>query len=227
MQFLRYYQTITNQFFFNQFKNKTVIPFALGLLAMGSSQSAFAFFNIDAAIGKRQGQFKTENSNSGVTSTTMRAGAHLDPIPLVPVSFGLGLGYDQWKTNKDDTGLTKLSSFSVMPEIKAWIPLGDFIPYGRIGYSILSVYSADVTFKSGGTDISGKIAFAGAGLHLGAGVEYSVPLIPLFYVCAGVEQTQEYLKLTSDKIQDIDISGVYSGMKMSSTAFLLGAKIGF
>ncbi len=207
-----------------QYIGSALLPFSI----LCFSAKSMALIDVEAQIGVRNATWKQDSSSSKSTSSQVfRAAGHLDPIPLVPVSFGLGLYSETWKVNETDHGLTSLSSYSAVPEIQAWLPLGDFKPFGRLGYSILSAYSGKASLGTDPNKVSGTLALAGAGVHAAAGVEWSVPAVPLLSILGSFEYADETLKLAKDKIGDVDVSASFKNLQVKSTAFLIGAKLGF
>ena len=198
----------------------------LGLMLIGWSAPSAAFIDAQAEIGARNATWAQDGTSTKVSSQVMRASVHLDPIPLVPVSFGLGAYSETWKVNETDHGLTSLQSYSLTPEVLAWLPLGDFRPFGRVGYSILSAYTGKASIQVGATKNTGSMALVGNGLHLAAGLEWNVPMVPLLSIIGSVEYASERVRLAKDKVGDIDISSVYKPITLTSTALLIGAKVG-
>lgn len=191
------------------------------------TSQAFAFMDAGLEYGVRNNKWEQDSTSKGISAQTIRASLHLDPIPLVPVGFGLGLYSETWKVSEADHGLKNLSSFSVVPEVTAWIPLGDLKPFARVGYSVLSGYTGKGAIAVGTETVDGSVGYAGAGLHIGAGIEYSVPVVPLLSVIGTVEYSSERLKLAQDKIGDTEVPGSRKNVTTSGTALLAGVKLGF
>lgn len=209
-------------------RHNGLISATLGFLAMACvSTQASALVDAQFGLGRRNEKWDQDSKSSTTTSDLLKVAAHLDPIPLVPVSFGLALYSENWKVSETDQGLTSLKSYSFVPEITAWLPTGDFKPYARVGYSILSAYTGKAVVSTGaGTTTTGDIYLAGAGLHMGAGVEWSVPIVPMLSIFGELEYASETVKLAKDKVADIDISGSFKSVNMTSTAIIIGAKLG-
>lgn len=207
--------------------NLSLSKWALAILVSAMSNQAFAFVDGQLAIGRRNAKWNQDPSSSALTSDVLKVSAHLDPIPLVPVSFGLALYYENWKVSESDQGLSSLKSYSAVPEITAWLPIGEIKPYARVGYSILSAYTGNASIATGATTkTTGSIALAGAGTHVGAGVEWEVPVVPMLSVFGEFEYSNESVKLAKDKIGDVDVSGSFKNITLTSTAILIGAKLG-
>lgn len=198
------------------------------ILGITFASPARALFDVQAHVGSRSGTWSQDETSKSVAATTLKLSTHLDPIPLVPVGFGLALYSEQWKVSPEDHGLKRLSSYSVVPEITGWLPLDSFRPFARLGYSVLSAYTGKVSTGAGtASAVEGTLYLAGSGIHAAVGVEWSVPAVPLLSLSGEFEYAQETLKLAKNTVGGTDISGSYKSPKISSTAILVGAKIGF
>lgn len=194
-------------------------------LAIMSTQAS-ALIDAQAGLGRRNAKWNQDSTSSSVPSDVLKVSAHLDPIPLVPVSFGLALYSETWKVSESGQGLTSLKSYSVVPEVTAWLPLGDLKPYARVGYSILSAYTGKAVVATAAGTTTGDIYLAGAGIHAGAGLEWSIPVVPLLSIFGELEYASETVKLAKDKVADVDISGSFKSVTLTSTAVIVGAKLG-
>ena len=190
------------------------------------SSHANAFIDGGVAVGRRNANWNQDPKASNLSSDVLKVSAHLDPIPLIPISFGLALYSETWKVSEMDQGLTSLKSYSVVPEVTAWLPIDSFKPYARVGYSILTAYTGNAAVTIGNTRNTGTMALAGIGMHVGAGVEWSVPVIPMLSIFGELEYANERVRLAKDKIGDIDISSAFKPITLSSSAILFGAKLG-
>jgi hypothetical protein len=203
----------------------SVLSVSLLSMILASSPS-FALVDAELQIGQRNASWKNSGDSSSLTSQVIRVAGHLDPIPLVPIGFGLGLYSESWKVDKDKQGLSSMSSYSLVPEITAWLPLGDLKPMARIGYSILTAYSAKPSFVIGTQTVNtGTLLLAGAGLRAAVGLDWAVPVVPLLSVTGALEYSSETVKLAKDKIGDIDVSPLFKSVTISSTAILVGARL--
>jgi len=188
-----------------------------------SAGTSFGFIDGGVEYGVRQGTWQQGDSDHSISAQTIRVSGHLDPIPLLPVAFGLGIYSETWDAKAEDHGLKSLSSFSVVPEVVGWIPLEPFKPFARLGYSVASGYSGKAVLGSG----EGNVSFAGLGLHMGAGLEYIVPVVPLLSVLAEVEYSAERLRMVQDKIGGTEVPDDVKTVDLKSTAILVGVKLGF
>lgn len=212
---------------YNKFSRQIFGTLLALTLSLALSSRAFALIDISLEAGQRTSTWTQDSESTNVPAQVLRAALHLDPIPLVPVSFGLGVYSETWNVSEAEQGLKNISSFSVVPEIVAWIPLGDLRPYARVGYSISSGYTGKAVVTVNGQPTDGSIALGGVGVHAGAGLEYNIPVVPLLSVLAGVEYANERVKLLKDEVAGVNISGAFKPITITSTAILVGAKIGF
>jgi hypothetical protein len=78
-----------------------------GLVAALSvfSTSSFALVDGQVLVGKRNVDLKTDGETEKASSTSVNLSAHVDPIPLVPVAFGLYLDTNNYDDFKKETGI--------------------------------------------------------------------------------------------------------------------------
>ena len=143
--------------------------------------------------------------------TMFRVGAYVDPIPLVPVAFGLTVGLPTYTGTLDgavlagkNVGATTTGAL-VNLEVKGWAPVGfmGLTPYGRLGFLVSGGYvrTGGVTNLPnawGGAGASAqtysgelKEVFESSGFGLGLGVRYGV--VPLVGVVGEFALRQESL----------------------------------
>jgi hypothetical protein len=175
---------------------------------------AQAFVDVELSAGKRSGTYDSK----AITSSTVQMAAHLDPIPLVPVAFGLRMISDSYSTTMADQGIKSLTSTAIVPEIAAWLPLGDLKPFARVGYTVVSAYKGTVEIL--GTNIS--VPMTGSGPRIAVGIQWS--LLPLISLTAALEHSGETLTLKAITSGAITIPA--TTIKLNSNAILLGAKVG-
>ena len=192
-----------------------VVAASLSVLA----KPALALIDVEAEVGQRSGTWQTSGAASqSISSTTIQMAAHLDPIPLVPVSFGVRVISDSYKTTIADHGIKSLTSTAIVPEITAWLPLGGLKPFARLGYTAVSAYKGTIEILTTNADM----AFASTGPRLAVGAEFS--LLPLISVTAAIENSNETLK--SDTVTGAGFTISPRKTTMNSNAILLGAKVG-
>jgi len=184
---------------------------------------AWALFNVQAMTGKREAKF----SSSGLASDTLsgdelRIAAHLDPIPLVPVGFGLGISQTTFDDTSTKLGVTKIDGMDIDLEVEAWLPLeiAGLVPYAKLGYTVAGAYK----FEQSAAGFSPKAVYKPSGVTLHVGIKYEFLL--RLGVMAEFEtgtRTLEFDKfedaggLTASNVKDVD---------QNSTSFLIGLQAG-
>ncbi|MBC62310.1 MAG: hypothetical protein CMP11_07625 [Zetaproteobacteria bacterium] len=167
------------------------------------SNYSFAFIDGQILAGKRW--YTTEEnttSKKDLSGTQTTFSTHVDPIPFVPVSFGLN--WSQVVVEKSDfiSSVSNASTEQLGIEVSGWFPLILFTPYVKINYPVYSKFTVKNNDENNTTD-DGKLS----GLHVNIGVKYD--LIP--FVSILVEAGKAFEE--SDQILD--------SKKMTST--FLGA----
>lgn len=101
---------------------------ALVFSLLASSEWAMAFVSGYGYYGK-----SWYNGVTKVGGDDKTFGLHFDPLPLIPISFGLSL--TTAALDKDDLGSgTQAELSSTQAEVMAWIPMVPFVtPYGKLG----------------------------------------------------------------------------------------------
>ena len=72
-----------------------MIKFIKSFLVLGSvlfSQSSYALIDAQVLLGRRQMNLDMEGQVKDIPGSELHLAVHLDPIPLVPVAFGLSYG---------------------------------------------------------------------------------------------------------------------------------------
>jgi hypothetical protein len=189
----------------------------VGMLCVIISSQSFALVSVQALLGKRSQEFQgSGTSKKDLQNTELSLGAHLDPIPLVPVAFGLSLGLKKFDVKKSDHGLDTMTGSHITPEVLAWFPNPtDFKPYGRVGYQIGQVKGSGT-----GIDYEGKTK----GVVFGLGVRWEfMPLVAalLELQLANVELTPESVKAfgadvtSTSKDESLNSKGLFLGVQVS------------
>ena len=163
---------------------------AIFTLAASSSQS-LALIEGQVLMGQR-------SSSSGeldYKGTENKLSVYLDPIPLVPVGFGVTMAQATVTTEVLGAEVEQKQSETTL-DVTAWLPMGiaGFKPYAKLGYVVAGKYESS-------TDVSGT--------KMAAGLRYS-PL-PLFGVMLELEKSA--MKLGEASIDNMGILlGAYAGI---------------
>ena len=188
------------------------------------SSPAWAIFNVQVLGGNRDAKF----SGSGYTSDTLkaselRAAAHVDPIPLVPIAFGLGVSQTTFNDKSTKLGIDKIDGVDIDLEVEAWLPLelAGLVPYAKVGYTVAGAYSFQATPIGG---VSPKFVYKPSGVTLHVGLKYEFLL--RLGVMAEFETGTRTLKF--DKATDVGNLN-FSNLKdidENSTSILIGVQAG-
>ena len=201
---------------------KLILSFLCGLLF---ATNVYALVSGELLIGTYQSEVKESGAAANKFSGTKFALAvDVDPIPLIPVAFGLTLGIPSAEEDKKSEGLltkTKTEGLNLGLSIKAWSPVSMFrmTPYIRLSYTVMGTQKLSADSPLGKISLLYKMS----GYHFNIGVAYSV--IPL--VSALLEFEYQDQELTPD---EFEIAGAKQslGEKQTLTAMniLLGLKVG-
>lgn len=203
----------------------------LGLFgfSLGASK-AQALISAQAEVGSRMASIEMPNSDKKATASgaELQVTAQLDPIPLVPVGFGLMIATTNLNI-KDSDDVKKLTGTFVVPHISAWVPNPtDFKPFARLGYAVYGTLSGSGTLPDDAGPLAGKEineAYSLTGPLLGVGVKWS--FLPLVSAMFEYQMFNPKLKLTKLEIAGESFKETASEAKMTSGAVLVGVEVGF
>jgi len=192
------------------------------------SGTSFALFDAELLVGKRWYKFETSGgSDLNVASQEIYAAVHLDPIPLIPIGFGLGaIAGDLKKGDFDGWGVEEAKLLELDLEVKAWIPMVPVVtPYLKVKVPL----SAKLAIKGKETDAAGADfaqVYKLTGMHINAGILY--PVIPLVKLVLEVGKGTQKRELEEYKVASLNqpLTGVKKE-NTNSDNFLLGVQIGF
>lgn len=151
-----------------------------------TSTPAFALVHANFLLGNRSIKLKNPADSTEVkfSGVEYALGAYVDPIPLVPVGFGLTL----FLSEPDDKSEVKdLRLFMVNPEIIAWVPfkLVGLKPYAKLGYTIGQLRLDSTTQVEGRSVELNKVLVKG--VHANVGVKWAAPSFGLVSIIAEVD----------------------------------------
>lgn len=165
--------------------------FMAPLLLVGSffiHQQALALVSVAAQYSRHT--VKTSNAADMDLKTSGNAVAgelHVDPIPLIPISFGLSLGYLELKA-ADFGDFKKVSLMEGSFEMMAWLPMIPYvIPHIRLSIPVYGPLIgvpnvSSITAKEIKTELSGY-AFHG-------GLSFSILPLTSLFVEAGLSNKE-------------------------------------
>lgn len=193
-----------------------------GLLFAGSLVSAspaMAIFNVQVLGGQRSSEFKGDGDGNDLEGSELRFAAHLDPIPLVPVAFGVSLA----QTDFDEKDGVKMQGTDIDLEVEAWLPLdiAGLLPFAKVSYTLAGEYEASFDNPLGGAEP--KLKYKPSGVNLAVGVKYE------FLLRLGVMAQVEFgnRKLEFDKAENVGgLTLPFDDLDQKSTSILIGAQAG-
>ena len=200
----------------------SLLALLLAVPVLGSS-SAWALFDAQVLTGKRSSDFKHNGVSATESGTELKAAFHLDPIPLVPIGFGLSLSQTAWDKSAK-LGVKAVDGLEIGLELEAWLPieLAGFEPYAKLGYTVAGAYL--ITNESAFGDY--KQTYKPSGAYVAAGLKYKI----LMRLGVMVEIEQSTRTLAYDTVKDLPagLNGVVvkSDVEATNTSILLGIQAG-
>jgi hypothetical protein len=196
---------------------------SVALATLATAGEAAAFFDAQVLVGKRWYSLESDGEKSGVQSQEIALAAHLDPIPLVPVSFGASVAIGTLR--KDDIGGDTGSVVEPALEVCGWLPMVPFVtPYARLKIPVMSTLIMKGKTDLGTEEVDYVATSKLSGYHLNVGAKWSpLPVVKLLVeIGKGMETSKldEY-KLDGSK-EDVDAESV----KANSDNFMIGVEIG-
>jgi hypothetical protein len=192
-----------------------------------------ALFDAQVLAGKRW--YKLEGDDSAkISSQELSVAAHLDPIPLVPVAFGLratagALTSDEVKSAYSMSKVDAAAVTSLGLDVLAWIPLVPvFTPYIRATIPVSATWgvkgdaAATVAGQSVYLPFAQTSSISGPELSLGA----KFSLLPLIKFSVEVNQASQKIKPEEVKINNVKVSDAGETVNLKSNALLLGIEVG-
>ena len=191
------------------------VSIALGT-SLAVSATGYGFVGGQAKIGQRSGTFGTGDTKFNFKGTETQISGQLDPIPILPVGFGLTLA----NVNVQLKDAPVNTATGILPTIFVWgwVPNpSDFKPFIRIGYTALGRLS--------GSKPGSKLNYTVSGTQLGLGVEYGIfgPLSAL------VEFDLENAKVNPNKVEygGVDVTSNVEKTDFKSNVILVGVDVSF
>ncbi|RZA13304.1 MAG: hypothetical protein EOP10_29960 [Proteobacteria bacterium] len=181
-----------------------------------SASPAFAIFNVQVLGGQRNVEYSGGGDKTDGNASELRFAAHLDPIPLVPVGFGVAFA----QTTFDEDG-TKIDGTDIDLELEAWLPLeiAGLVPFAKIGYTVGGEYEVENDTFPG---VKSKYKPSGASFHVGIKYEFLLRI----GIMAEVEFANRDLEYDSTSGLPANTQIESDDFKQKSTSFLIGAQAG-
>ncbi|MGE0173559.1 MAG: outer membrane beta-barrel protein [Oligoflexales bacterium] len=196
---------------------------ALVLMCMFSflAPASYAVFDAQLLLGQRSAKIQPEGAGSSTgKGQVVKLAGHLDPIPLVPVAFGVSAAQVDFKDDFEAGSSFKGTEIGV--EVMAWVPLDlwNINPYGKLGYTVLGAYTMDT--EDDGNDI--KAVYTPNGLNFAIGLKWS-PL-PLVGFLLEFDNGSGELKEKETKVNGEKFTGDKTDFDSSHTDILVGVQVG-
>lgn len=195
-------------------------------LAFGSlSESAFALFDAQLLLGQRSQELKFSTNPKTFDGTTTKVAFHLDPIPVIPISFGLALEQVSYSVSSSSDGFSKLTGMHITPEITVWtpsLPIVGLSLYAKLGFGIDRTTGTSSYTVEGLDPVDYDIEIVGQSIHIVPGVSYSLlPLVSLLleYDIGSAEWERKGFDVAGITVADETIDA-------NSSTILFGAEIG-
>lgn len=184
----------------NQYIIQVFLILWLGLVNI----NAWAIVDVQLLLGVQKSSIKFSNDVKDICdncqSNDIKAAIHVDPLPLIPVAFGLFL----FNQNYDVSVYKKFYGIQLGPEVMAWMPIPfyNLKVYGKLGYSIYSAYQAKITYTILQQEQDISYYYKQQGMHMSAGLKWD----PLLLIKGLVELNFYQNKLDYDKISPASLS---------------------
>lgn len=196
-------------------------------VAIGFTGKSYGLISVQAMMGNDSSELKDIGfgaSDETFSGTSLGAAVYLDPIPLVPIGFGLGVQMPSTKASIDGNDF-ELSGLLVDLQLMAWTPIGLFgiTPFAKLGYIPFGAYTLKRKVTVGAQELDVTAPLKSSGTHFAVGVNYSLlPLISLLFQVSLRNETLDY--------EEFDVGGqTFSADKSvtkSTTNILLGVDVG-
>ncbi|MCB9228258.1 MAG: hypothetical protein H6618_01465 [Deltaproteobacteria bacterium] len=198
--------------------------------------AGLALIKMQLFYGAGAGDFTPESGNAhSLSASELGATLLLDPIPLVPVGFGLSVLSQTFSPSVADHGVDKLEGLVIAPEVQAWIPFLPIplVPYGRVSY-VIGAYKASTELAVLNSSFVANYVLKGSGTQVGIGAKFEPIPLPILSLSLLFEVNMRFYNF-DDKSSEIisqpagsiisDTSALDKG-KWNSTMLLLGVEAG-
>jgi hypothetical protein len=188
------------------------------IAALTWSTLGYSIIDVEALVGNRTEKIKPQNGeSSSLDAQEMKAAVHIDPIPLVPVAFGIAFTSLDFKDDSTHFRFDSLKGTEISAEVKAWLPTPlDIDPYARLGYTLAGAYKASITGP-----LNQKITqtYKPSGLDLALGINWQ-PL-PLLGILFEIDMRTNDLDAEAVNVAGFNLGGQDATSK--TTSYLIGA----
>lgn len=200
---------------------------ALVLLLASYAGSAFALFDVQVMAGKRWYVTDEADEDGGkFAAQEFDLAAHLDPIPVVPVAFGVSFQVINPRT--EDLHVDAAKGFQGGLDFMGWLPFVPVVtPYARLTLPLFGSWVVENKGTDATTNTEYKTVTTSKvnGYRLGVGAKYS--LLPVLDLLFEANLGQEKNKVTEAKVDGEKVDGADGDeTTFKSNAIMLGVEMG-
>lgn len=198
---------------------------ALMLLLASYAGSAFAIFDVQVMAGKRWYVTDDADEDGGkFQAQEFDLAAHLDPIPVVPVAFGLSFQIINPRT--EDLHVDTAKGFQGGLDFMGWLPFVPVItPYARLTLPLFGSWVVESKADDGtGGTVKAVSTSKVTGYRLGVGGKFS--LLPVLDLLFEANLGQEKNKVTETKVDGEKVDDDGDSTNFKSNAIMLGVEMG-
>lgn len=194
-------------------------------MLLAHASAAMALVDAQVLVGRRWYDFKEDGAKAkGVASPEVQVAVHVDPIPLVPVAFGLSA--TAGSPRKEDLGVDQAAVAQVFAEVQAWIPMVPVItPYLRVRYPLQGTLATKSSVTDALTglkaDYANTYTISGPQVSLGA----KVPALPLVKILIEAGRGSETYTSKEVKVAGVTVDSKEKG-ELPSNTILFGIEVG-
>ncbi len=185
-----------------------------------------AIISVEAMTGSTTFELKNSalETKHDVKAQTLGVGLHLDPIPLVPISFGIQALLPVTTSNNDDA-FPEYAGSDISAQIAAWSPIAlwKITPFVKLGATIIGKAVTKANRTIAGVTTKVPVDYNTTGSHVSLGLRYGP--IPFLNLVLEYQLATLTLKPTKD---ETDISGINSmnyKYKGTAASMLLGLEV--
>ena len=198
------------------------------------AQSSFALVDAQVLLGRRQMNLDMEGQVKDIPGSELHLAVHLDPIPLVPVAFGLSYGMINASKTKTfnlatdtDFEVKEITGHELSLEIMVWSPIDLFniTPYLKAGYVPYGVYTFAGSLEADGNSTDLDLLYGTSGSLVSLGLKWApLPLVGLLF-----EAQNAISKLSFDEVEKatgINVGDLKPSASMKSWSYMVGLEVG-
>ena len=202
-------------------------------MTIGFTRTSYGLIGAQALIGTDSSELKDIGNNVSdqtFSGTSMGLDVHLDPIPLVPVGFGLGIQMPSTTASVDGNDY-ELNGLVVDLQVTAWLPMVSSIigitPYAKLGYIPFGAYTLKMKVPVGTETLDATAPLKSSGTHFAVGVKYAPLPLPLLKlnILFQISMRNETLEYETFDVNGVEFK-IDESVSKTTTNMLLGVEVG-